>query len=457
MTAPAPAVPTWLARRAWQRRDAWALLGVVAAGLLVRAVLLPASGFIGDIDQFVDWVRHISTAGLPNAYDAHLSFGPVMVYAWWLLGVLDPNVATAVSSADPAVRIVMKLPAIAADLALAGLAWYALRHRPGWATVAVAVVLLHPGVWFISAWWGQYDSVYTAFGVAAFVFAIRNRDILAVVALALAVMTKPQAAPLVVPFAAWYLARAGWRTPAGGAVGRAVARLAVLAAVGLATIALLWLPFLAAGGPQNYVYWLGRYQGEFYALLSISAWNLWWPMQEILANGKFILDSAPLAGGVSFRLAGYLLTGLLLLGVALAVARRPTPRVLALGLATAALVAFTFLTTMHERYAFAVVPLLVFLLDDRRLRWVAVAFGVTFTLNLLAATEHYLWIVAFHGPLTVLGSVVNVGLAVFLVLETLRASRDPEPGAMINEAGREPVARTPPSTSAGSAAATSGA
>ena len=441
----------------WHARHAWLLAAAVVGGLAVRVALLPSPGWVGDIDTFVDWTRHIATNGLARAYDENLSFGPVMVYVWWLLGILDPTVATAVDSSDAAVRVVMKLPAVIADVAIAGLAWFALRHRPGLATAAVAVLVLHPALWFVSAWWGTYDSVYTAFGVAAFVLATRGRDALAVVALALAVMTKPQAAPLVVPFAAWYLARAGWRTPAGVSIRRPVLRLAPLAGLGLGTIVVLWLPFLGANGPSNYVFYLARYQGEFYNLLSISAWNLWWPVQEIVAGGKFILDSGPLVGGLSFRVAGYLLTGLFLLVIAVAVARRPSPRALALGLAASALVAYTFLTTMHERYAFAVLPFLALLLDDRRARWVAIVFGLVFVVNNVGASEHYLALLPFHGVGTVVLSFVTVACALLLVVEVMRGSRLPEPPLAINEGSPGAGAGRPFDTSGGSAGATSGA
>jgi hypothetical protein len=299
--------------------------------------------------------------------------------------------------------------------------------------------------------------VYAAFAVAAFVFAVKGHDLTATVALVLALMTKPQAAPLAVPFAAWFIARAGWELPPGRSIAWPIRRLAMLAIAAAGMVVLLWLPFLAASGPANYVYWLGRYQNEFYSVVSISAWNPWWVMQEVLASGSFIIDSAGFLGPLSFRLLGYAVTAVLLLCVGICVARRPTPRVLALGLAASALVAFEFLTTMHERYAFAVLPILVFVLDDRRIRWVAAIFSVTSFLNLLSATEHYLGILPFHGPLTVIGSVVNLACVVFLLLELVGSSRKLEPPAMINEAGQKPFAKRQRGTSACSAGATSGA
>ena len=451
MTASIPAPPTMRSRPTL----AMAGIGLVAlAGLLIRTiVLLPAPGFVGDIDQFVVWAAHIARDGLPNAYDQQLSFGPVMVYVWGLLGFLHPALASAIDSSDPAVRILMKLPAVAADLVIAGAMWFALRGNPRVAFVAVGAAFLHPAIWFVSAWWGQYDSIYAAAGVVAFVLAIRGRDAWAVVALTVALMTKPQAAPLVIPFAAWFFARAGGGAGGLGAIGKLVR----LALVGLATLAILWLPFASTGGPLRYLEGLGRYQDEFYGVASVNAWNLWWLLQEVAAGGAFVLDTAPLVGGMSYRVAGYLLTGAALLVVAYGVSRRPTPRSLAIGLAASALVAFAFLTTMHERYAFAAVPMLLFVIDDRRVRWLAALFGVAFFLNLLAASSDYLGaLVPIHGPVGIVASLVNVACALLLVLETVRA---PGPDAALAVSAGAPAfdEAARPSTSAGSAGATSGA
>ncbi len=91
----------------------------------------------------------------------------------------------------------------------------------------------------VSAWWGQYESIYLLFALAAVVFAINGRNGLSAAALALAVMTKPQALPFVFPFAAWYWAHGGIR------------ELARMGGIGLAVIVVLWLPFVPAGGPAT--------------------------------------------------------------------------------------------------------------------------------------------------------------------------------------------------------------
>ncbi len=339
----------------------------------IRAVLLPTDGLRGDLDQFVLWVHGLATRPFGNAYDQNLSFPPVMVYLWGLLAALEPAFRTVTDAADPAIRAIMKLPASLADIALGGLVAWELRGRPRWAVIAGLGILLHPAVIDVSAWWGQYESIYVLFGLVAYLLAVRGHSLPAAAVLAVALMTKPQALPLLVPFAAWFIARDGWL----GAVKAA--------AVGAAVIVLLWAPFLGAGGPAGYARNLGEYQGDIFAILSLRAWNVWWLVQELLAGGSFVSDQGAILGPITLRHVGYVVAGIFELVVFLAVLRSPTRRTLALGLAAAVLVAFMFLTTMHERYAYGALVFLALLIPERRFLVMWLVFSVAFTLNLLAA------------------------------------------------------------------------
>ena len=65
--------------------------------------------------------------------------------------------------------------------------------------------------------------------------------------------------------------------------------------------------------------------------------------------------------------------------------RDPTPRTLILGLAASTLIAFSFLTQMHERYVFGAVIFLLLLIPERRIQWLYLVFSVVFMLNLWSA------------------------------------------------------------------------
>ena len=175
---------------------------------------------------------------------------------------------------------------------------------------------------------------------------------------------------------------------------------------------MLWLPFIPAGGPANYLKNLGEYQGEIFNILSLRAWNLWWLVQSLFAGGGFVADDVAFLGPITLRHVGYVLTGLLEILVALAVLRDPRPRTLILGLAAATLVAFSFLTSMHERYAFGALVFLMLLIPETRVRWLGVAFGVVFTLNLLAAVPPTPEI----GALLPVGGWLGIGVASMLAM-----------------------------------------
>jgi hypothetical protein len=417
-----------------RQRAGWLIsVGTITlAGVLVRVLLLPTPGLTGDLDQFVVWIHGLATAPFGNAYDQNLSFPPVMAYVWGALAAVEPAFRTVTTAADPAIRAIMKAPASLADLAMGLIVIWHLRATPRWALIGGAAILLHPAVIDVSAWWGQYESIYVLGGVVAYVLAVRGHSLWAAMALGVALMTKPQALPFLVPFGAWFLARDGWRGAARAAL------------VGVAVIGVLWLPFIAAGGVQAYARTLTTYQGDIFAILSLRAWNLWWLVQELFAGGQFVADNNTILGPITLRHVGYGLAFLGELAVFVWVYRARSPRALAYGLAAAVLVAFCLLTTMHERYAYGALAFLVLALPDRRAAWLAVAFGIVFTLNLLAAvppTPEIGEALPVSGPLGIAGSVGMLAIlgATFAILrgEPAESARPRTAGKQAPEAAQD--------------------
>jgi Gpi18-like mannosyltransferase len=384
----------------WSPRLIALLALAFVAGIAIRVALLPAEGLKGDIDQFVVWVHAIAVNGLPNAYDQNLSFPPVMAYIWGVLAFIEPAFKTVTDSSDPAIRVLMKIPASLADLGLAGVMVAAFRARPAWAVVTAAVVLLHPAIIDVSAWWGQYESIYLLSASMAVVLAVNGRNGLAAAAIAVCLMTKPQALPFILPFAAWFWTHGGWRE---------VVR---TAAIGLAVIVILWLPFIAAGGPLHYLQNLAEYQNAIFPVLSLHAWNIWW-LTEIAAVGGFAGDQIAVIGPITLRHVGFIVTGLLSLLVALYISRDPRPRTFILGLAASTLIWYGFLTQMHERYAYGALIFLLLLIPEKRIRWLSVAFGVVFTLDLWSAAPPapiFRDLLPFGGLPSIVGSLAMIAI-----------------------------------------------
>ena len=415
--------------RRWSQAERLALAAVVVAGVLIRLVLLPSDGLRGDIDQFVGWAHALAVNGLATLYSGTpvgpVAFGPVMAYIWAVLVAVQPALASVTDSADPGIRALMKLPAALADLGLAAIVVFALRDRPRWAIAGAAAILLHPAVIYVGAWWGQYESVFLLFGLGAVVAAINGRNGLAAALVAAALMTKPQALAFVLPFAAWF-----WATgyASAGVRGGAIA-LARTGAAGHVTLVVLWLPFLPAAGPIRYVEGLGMYQTEVFRILSLNAWNAWWLLQEA-AGGVFLADDTVVLGPLTPRHLGLIATAALSLVVVAAILRAPRPRVLILGVTASVLVVFTFMTQMHERYAYAALIIPVLLLSDRPTRWWWLAFGATFFLNLVAAVPPSPQVGALlpvSGPLGVAGAIAMTALCIWAVILTRQASVSASP------------------------------
>jgi hypothetical protein len=383
-----------------------------AIGIGIRLVLWSAVGLKGDIDQFVLWVHGIAVDGWGNAYNQNLSFPAVMAWVWGTLAAIEPAFRTVTDSSDPAIRALMKVPASLADLGIAAAVGWWFRDRPWAALAAVAAILLWPVTWYVSAWWGQYESIYVLPAVLAVLAARARLPALVAVLVAISLMTKPQALPFAVPFAAWFLATEGIR----GTIKASV--------IGLVTALILWLPFLAANGPVNYLGNLGEYQNGIFQFLSIRAWNPWWAIQVLGAGGDFVVDSTPVLGPLTFRQIGFGLAAVFSLFVFIGVYRRPSARTLALGLAASSLVAFVCLTQMHERYAYPAFVFLLMAVNSRFLLAVWGVFSVALLANLVVAIPPPELTLPDTTPASLLGAAVITLVAVIAVLLTGRDAHE---------------------------------
>jgi len=368
-------------------------------------------------------VHTIANGGLASLYGLNafglVTFGPVMAYVWAALAAIAPGFASATDAADTGLRMLLKTPASIADFGLAIVAVYALRDRPRWAVVAAVAIILQPAVWYVSAWWGQYESIYVLPALAAAVAASRGRNALAAALLSVALLTKPQAIAFVVPFAAWFAA-SGWRRDRWRGVTVEVVR---TAAAGLATATVLWIPFLGTGGPVSYLDNLRYYQDEVFHVLSLRAWNLWWLVQEGIAGGRFVTDDVAVLGPLTPRYLGYVVTGLISVAVGVAVVRDPRPRTLYLALATSTLVFFAFMTQMHERYAFGAVIFLALLAWDTRVRSLVLATSAVVALNLVAAVPPVQGIglsLPVGEAVSIAGAFAMVGITVVTIVTLVR-------------------------------------
>lgn len=415
------------------------LAGVFVLGLIVRLVFFPLPNH-GDMDQFVRWVSYVANNGFQNAYQATgpypVTFGPVMVYLWGILAAIAPGFATAIDASDPGLRMLMRVPPTIADFGLAALVVYALWDRPKWAIAGAAATLLILPTWYVSAWWGQYESIFVLTGLGAAIAAMRGHNLVAAALIAVSLSTKPQAIPFIVPFAAWFWATGYARDRVPGAL----IELAKAAAVGLVVTIVLWAPFIPVGGPVDYLSTMRFYQ-DVYAIQSLRAWNVWWLFQEAALGGDFARDDTAILGPITFRAIGLVVTAALSLVIAVAIVRDRRPSTLLTGLAASVLVFFTFMTQMHERYAYAAIIFLILAIPTRVSVWLWVVFVVTLSLNLVAAvpiTGEANPILPVNGPLGIAGSLVLIGVTVAVIAAT-RHPRDLQVATGPSGAGTPPI------------------
>ncbi|MDP9467394.1 MAG: glycosyltransferase 87 family protein, partial [Chloroflexota bacterium] len=169
------------------------ILVLLALGLTLRliiAYLLPGSGFAVDLASFQFWASDLADNGLFGFYDRPFfhDYTPGYLYVLWLVGGVANFLGSGVGD-------LIKVPPIAADLALGYLAWSMTRELGGSersARIAAALVLFNPVTWFDSVVWGQVDSVGVVFLLLALRELWRDRPERAAILATLAALVKPQ-------------------------------------------------------------------------------------------------------------------------------------------------------------------------------------------------------------------------------------------------------------------------
>jgi hypothetical protein len=255
--------------------------------------------------------------------------------------------------AGPLWWVLLKLPAIVADAGIALLVWR-LAHRRIEALWLVGSVAFNPALIYLSAWWGQYESVYMLGALAALVAAQENRPMWAGLALGLGAMVKLQAAVIAPVVLLIVLAKPT----------RGVSLLLMGLGLVLALTATLG-PFAVTGQGGLIMHRLvAVVAGPGW--LTINALNVWYLLTRGTANWVYNTplvwpDSAPLVAGVPARTVGTSLLAVWTIGALALIWRSLTKEraiVPLLGGALLYLGIFLFPTQAHERYAFGAVVLL---------------------------------------------------------------------------------------------------
>lgn len=174
----------------------WAVTALLAAGLLLRLLLAPASeGHTGDMNTFRAWAHHAASVGLAHFYDTDMfvDYPPGYIYVLYVLGKLAAWLHLAPSSAGS--LLLMKLPSMLADLATAYLLFRMARSRvsPSAAFGIALLYVFNPAVLVNAAVWGQVDSFFTLFLLLTLSAVAAGKLERGTAWFAVAVLIKPQA------------------------------------------------------------------------------------------------------------------------------------------------------------------------------------------------------------------------------------------------------------------------
>lgn len=388
-------------------RDGWILLFFA----LVLRILFAAAvfGFPPDMACFSGWANQAARDGLFRIYTGsmYVDYPPGYLYVLWGIGKLRALLGLSDFSAPS--LVLLKLPALLADLALAVLLYFLARKHLSEerALTLFALFALNPAVGLDSALWGQVDSVLVLPLFLGMLFLARGKFELSSVFFALALLVKPQAlvfAPL------WLYAFLEQKN----------------SLLFLRSIASGLLIFLGLSFPFSLSRVFSIYRGAVgsYQYATLNAFNLF-----ALLGGNFVPDTERLLG-LPFATWGYIAIGcIVVLGAGLFFRTRGNARfpVVALFLAFSV---FLFVHRMHERYLF---PALVFApwwyiyRPDRKVLFLSLGLSATFFVNvglILLYGFYGKYHFPRHDPRLVAVALANLGLWAFFLFLALQERKE---------------------------------
>jgi dolichyl-phosphate-mannose-protein mannosyltransferase len=327
--------------------------------LLLRLVLSPYGGLNYDLGRLRHYGRLLLERPLWEFYESGHDHLPGDLWVIWLLFKTAQVVSPGTAVNDLPITVV-KLVAVLGDL-LAGAALFLAGRAVGGVRsglLAAALFTFNPAPVFLSAIWGQWDSLSAAFALVGCWLVVRGSPEWAFAPLLYGVLIKPQIGLLGPLFLVAFVRRYvwPWQGAAGGGeqawrIRQAVRPVmaALVSSVGVFLAALL--PFGVGVPPLPTRYVLFERVGDAadtYQSVSALALNLWWLLGPFPAN--LVPDSTPFLFGVSYLIWGAALLGAVTAFVLVVAWRQASGRMVIWGCLVLTLATFVLATRMHERY-----------------------------------------------------------------------------------------------------------
>lgn len=354
------------------------LLGILLLALVLRAGYIEQSGFTVDLLDIEEFGRATLDGGLLGVYarPPQQDYPPLPLVPLWA-GFSAQKAISRLST-----MTVLKALPVAGDIALIVLAYVVFRRRRWGLRLGIPLTLaVLPGVIATSAFWGQFDSAWTACVVLSAYLLKRSRFSLAWSVFALGMLIKPQVIVLAPVLGMFTLLLRGWRGVLRGGLAMSL------------TFALILLPFVVGSGLQETLRPFQSSVGRF-PFLTLNALNLWLIFTASTGlsleapDYPMLPDNVPLSGLLTGYQIGLLLLGLYTLLVVIMVIRQRNRERVFVWTGALYLAFFMLATQMHERYVYPAAILALFAIaEDRRMVWVAVPLAVTFSYNIIAITS----------------------------------------------------------------------
>jgi hypothetical protein len=345
------------------------LLALAVAGLTVRLAIAPWGGHPGDLAVLARWSQALSGGGWLRVYAlSDANYPPLGMGVAAAANAIFHFIQPAAPPLSPGWLVAVKLPAILADLLILGQVWALASDTKG-ARWLLAATAFNPALIYLSAWWGQIESVYACLVLAAILAAGRGRPFRAGVWLGLGVMVKLQAAvaaPLILLIvAAQPRAQIGDRPTLPETI-RAAAPEVLKAGLGLALATGVCLAPFALTGQLRLVLQRSIALVASPGWPTVNALNIWYLLTGGRGNWAYNTplthpDTLPVVGGLSAREVGLLALAIWsasVLWLGWRAGRHTRQRGWLLCGALLYLGTFMLPTQAHERYAFPAVPLL---------------------------------------------------------------------------------------------------
>ena len=358
-------------------------------GLLIRLSII-FYDFAFDVNNHIIWAEDLWSRGFAGFYETRSSmmFGtaypnypplvnflfylmyPVqkIVYSlfWWLnisIPAFPSKIIYLIESRTFQAAI-FKLPAIFTDLATAYLIYlYGKRLVPKnsqTTLTVVSLVLLNPAFFFNSALWGQIDIIPIFFVMLSFYFGLfTKRNIASSLLFLFSILIKPTTLVFLPVYLVLYFQKYGLKKS--------------IFALITATIFFIasFMPFYKEGNLLLFpfkTYFTNILQAQSLPFVTNGAFNFW----GVITQFKGIKDTSPFIFGISYRLWGGLIVGIIIFYIYYVLSKKKDKFLIPVYSSfLLAFASFLFLTKMHERYLMLPLSfLLLTIIKDRKyLKW----------------------------------------------------------------------------------------